>query len=158
MHYDEVHEERDEGTPPFACLLTGSGEIKAEQMSEARDVGQWIQVAIMHGIQDKVVTAPPPIISRCFQEIANGNVRFQDALKVKSIPFPPAYQLVCDLLHLMHHIATPFLTSLWVNSPALSAMLAFTRCSCLVSRFRSATPRELLLHAALHPGGWLHAD
>lgn len=88
-------------------------------------VKQWIQVTIMHGIQDKVVCAPPPLVSRCFQEIANGNVKFQDALKVKSIPFPPAYQHLCDFLLILHWIATPFFTSLWVNSPTLAAILAF---------------------------------
>lgn len=88
-------------------------------------VGQWIQVTILQAIHDQIVVAPPPIVSRCFQELAQGNVRFQDALKVKSIPFPKTYQLVCDLLLIMHWMATPFFTSLWVNSPLIASLLAF---------------------------------
>lgn len=109
---------------PFS-LGNGTTEAYLTSTHRLELVGQWIQVAIMHGMRDQVVVAPPPLVSRCFQELANGNVKFQDALKVKSIPFPQTYQLVCDILLFMHWCATPFFTSLWVNSPTLSATLAF---------------------------------
>jgi len=76
---------------------------------------QWIQQFIVENIKNGVLSIPPPILSRAFQELANGMVEFHEALKVSSIPFPFPYAQVCDFLLLVHMIVTPIIITQWVN-------------------------------------------
>merc|ERR1712012_841499 len=66
-------------------------------------VFQWIQQLIVENItqisgeeRKGVLDIPPPILSRTFQELANGIVAYNDAIKVSSIPFPFPYAQTCD--------------------------------------------------------------
>jgi len=88
-------------------------------------VSQWIQHLICRGVEEKILTAPPPIVSRSFQELANGTVKYHDALKVKTISFPTHYAQVCELLLAMHWLVSPCVFALWVNSPALATTFTF---------------------------------
>lgn len=79
----------------------------------------------MEGIEEKIVVAPAPIVSRAFQELANGMVKYHDAVKVKTIPFPKGFQQVCDILLWVQWMFTPILAALWCNSPGLTAGFTF---------------------------------
>jgi len=76
---------------------------------------QWIQQFIVENIQTGILSIPPPLLSRAFQELANGMVEFHEALKVSSIPFPFPYAQTCDFLLLVHGLMTPVVVSQWVN-------------------------------------------
>lgn len=88
-------------------------------------VGQWIQQTIVRAMDDEVLSAPPPIITRSFQEFANGMVRYHDALKAKQLQFPEAYQNMCDVLLGLHWIGAPFLVSLYCNSAFLTFLFTY---------------------------------
>eukprot|EP00401_Gymnodinium_catenatum_P014520 CAMPEP_0117560460 /NCGR_PEP_ID=MMETSP0784-20121206/53886_1 /TAXON_ID=39447 /ORGANISM="" /LENGTH=483 /DNA_ID=CAMNT_0005357867 /DNA_START=388 /DNA_END=1839 /DNA_ORIENTATION=+ len=88
-------------------------------------VGQWIQQLVGDAIESKVIAAAPPIVSRSFQELSNGMVKYHDALKVKALPFPCAYSQVCDAVLAIHWLATPFLMSVWCNSPLMAGTFTF---------------------------------
>mmetsp|Transcript_42367 Transcript_42367/g.76903 ORF Transcript_42367/g.76903 Transcript_42367/m.76903 type:complete len:640 (-) Transcript_42367:15-1934(-) len=85
----------------------------------------WIQCLMVEGIKDGVLTIPAPILSRAFQEIANGMVAFHDAVKISSTPFPFPYTQTCDCLLVMHWIITPFVTNQWVNSWTWACVFVF---------------------------------
>jgi len=78
---------------------------------------QWIQQLVVENISTGVLSVPPPILSRAFQEIANGMVAFHEAMKIADIPFPFPYAQTCDCLLLMHWIITPFVISQWTSAP-----------------------------------------
>jgi len=97
--------------------------IKSEHRFEV--VCQWIQNLIIDAENRKVIAAPPPIVSRCFQEFAQGVVQFHDALKVKVLPFPGVFQQVCDVVLIIVTCFTPVLFSLWCNSSVLTPLFTF---------------------------------
>jgi len=80
-------------------------------------VFSWIQMLIVENIGTGVLSIPPPILSRSFQEIANGMVKFQDALKITYIPFPFPYAQTCQYVLIVHWCIVPFVVAQWVTSP-----------------------------------------
>ena len=44
------------------------------------------------------VAAPPPIVSRIFQELSNGLLGFENAYKVARTPFPFPYAQIVQVL------------------------------------------------------------
>jgi len=90
-------------------------------------VFQWIQELIVENIDTGVLSIPPPILSRVFQELANGMVAFHDAVKVSSVPFPFPYAQACDTLLVLHWVMTPVITCQWVTSIAWAAFFTFTQ-------------------------------
>jgi len=73
-------------------------------------VFQWIQAHIVDNISTGVLSIPPPILSRAFQELANGMVAHHEAMKISEVPFPFPYAQACDCLLIMHWLMTPFIT------------------------------------------------
>mmetsp|Transcript_46587 Transcript_46587/g.85422 ORF Transcript_46587/g.85422 Transcript_46587/m.85422 type:complete len:520 (+) Transcript_46587:70-1629(+) len=88
-------------------------------------VFQWIQQVIVENIRTGVLSIPPPILSRAFNELANGMVEFHEALKVSSIPFPFPYAQTCDFLLVAHGFMTPLIISQWVNDMWWAMVLSF---------------------------------
>ncbi|CAK0830093.1 unnamed protein product [Prorocentrum cordatum] len=72
-----------------------------------------------------VLTIPAPILSRAFQEIANGMCQFHEAIKIATIPFPFPYAQTCDCLLIMHWLVTPLVVSQWVSAPSWGALFSF---------------------------------
>mmetsp|Transcript_47620 Transcript_47620/g.101940 ORF Transcript_47620/g.101940 Transcript_47620/m.101940 type:complete len:613 (-) Transcript_47620:106-1944(-) len=85
----------------------------------------WIQFTIVDNIKTGVLAIPPPILSRSFQEIANGMVAFHDAIKISYIPFPFPYAQTCDCLLVLHWMVVPFVTSQWVTQYYWAAIFVF---------------------------------
>jgi len=88
-------------------------------------VFQWIQNTIVCNIHTGVLAIPPPILSRVFQELANGMVRFHEAAQIASIPFPFPYAQVCDALLAIHWMSTPLVTAQSTNKVVWAAVLTF---------------------------------
>jgi len=103
--------------------------LKAVKDSHAKVelIFQWIQQLIVENISTGVLSIPPPILSRSFQEIANGMVAFHDAMKISYIPFPFPYAQTCDFLLLLHWIVGPFVVSQWVTDPFWGFVFSFTQ-------------------------------
>jgi len=86
---------------------------------------QWIQQLIVENIDNGVLHIPPPILSRAFQEIANGMVAFHEAIKISTIPFPFPYAQTCECLLLMHWLVAPVVISHWVSTAWWGALFSF---------------------------------
>mmetsp|Transcript_47799 Transcript_47799/g.107291 ORF Transcript_47799/g.107291 Transcript_47799/m.107291 type:complete len:557 (+) Transcript_47799:155-1825(+) len=93
--------------------------------SKVELVYSWIQCVIVQNMKTGVLAIPPPILSRAFQEIANGMVAFHDAVKITYIPFPFPYAQTCDCLLVMHWVCTPLVVSQWVSNGAWAALFVF---------------------------------
>jgi len=93
-------------------------------------VFQWIQQLVTEnihypGVHTGLLTIPPPILSRAYQELATGMVAFQEAVKVSSVPFPFPYAQCCDCLLLIHWCVTPIVVSQWFLTPWWAGAFAF---------------------------------
>lgn len=88
-------------------------------------VFQWIQQLIVENINTGVLRIPPPILSRSFQELADGMCQFNEAIKISTIPFPFPYAQTCDCLLLLHWLVTPFVVAHWVQEPLGGAVFSF---------------------------------
>merc|ERR550532_1098574 len=76
-------------------------------------------------MKQDILSIPPPILSRCFQEIANGMVAFHTSLKISFVPFPFPYAQTCDLLLMVHWICAPFVFNQWTKTPFWSFVFVF---------------------------------
>ena len=71
------------------------------------------------------VRAPPPIVSRIFQEISNGILAYNNATKIKEIPVPFGYVQFNALLLLFFTVLSPVAIACFTpNSVILSAILS----------------------------------
>lgn len=93
--------------------------------SKVELIFSWIQFHIVENIGTGVLSIPPPILSRSFQEIANGMVAFHEAIKIAYIPFPFPYAQTCDCLLILHWLVIPFVVSQWVTSPIWAGVFTF---------------------------------
>jgi len=76
---------------------------------------QWVMQLLVENIENKVLSVPPPIVSRAFQEFANGMVAYHDALKIQTTDFPFPYQQMTTLLLLLHFCITPPVMCMWTE-------------------------------------------
>lgn len=92
---------------------------------------QWIQQLIVQSIHNPtagktgVLTIPPPILSRVFQELSSGMVCLQEAIAVSSVPFPFPYAQTCDMLLTLYWVLTPLVVCQWFTSPLWAALFTF---------------------------------
>lgn len=86
---------------------------------------QWINTLVLEHVSSGALTIPPPILTRAFQQLANGMVAFQNSVKISSTPFPFPYAQACDALLLMHFIATPLVVAQWSTEPHWAFFFTF---------------------------------
>jgi len=125
-HIESVH--------AFRYPLIDVGGVDSESLAVTKEseakvelIFQWIQQHIVENISTGVLNIPPPILSRAFQEVANGMVAFHDAMKISYVPFPFPYAQVCDTLLMLHWVLVPFVVSQWVNKAWWAATFAFVQ-------------------------------
>lgn len=88
---------------------------------------QWIQQLCVENIMCGVLNIPPPILTRAFQEMANGMIAVNEAIRVSSIPFPFPYAQACDLLLFSYSVLAPMLAAAWVNEISWTFVFTFTQ-------------------------------
>merc|ERR1712232_1318293 len=103
----------------------GNTLLKSEMKVEL--LFEWIQQLVVENISSGVLSIPPPILSRSFQELANGMVEHHNALKIAEIPYPFPYAQVCDCVLLAHWILTPIVTAVWVSHPVWAGVFSFVQ-------------------------------
>lgn len=86
---------------------------------------QWIQRLIMDAYADKTLIVEPPILSRVFQELAQGIVNVTDAEKLSSISFPFPYAQMLTIMLVAASIITPCFAGLLMNSVLWAVILSF---------------------------------
>mmetsp|Transcript_105541 Transcript_105541/g.303515 ORF Transcript_105541/g.303515 Transcript_105541/m.303515 type:complete len:560 (+) Transcript_105541:68-1747(+) len=79
-------------------------------------VFHWINQLVVENNSRGIFSVQPPILTRAFQELASGMVRYHEAMKLAKIPLPFPYVQTMELLLMLHWIFTPLLTCMWVQS------------------------------------------
>jgi len=67
---------------------------------------QWVLNNIHQGMADGIVTAPPPIVSRVFQELANGTFHIEKLAVISNTDIPATYTVMVNLLLVIHLVCT----------------------------------------------------
>lgn len=76
---------------------------------KAEAVAQQIQHLIMDHLHTGALKGtPPPLLTRAFQELNAGMLKFHESSKFREAPFPFPYVAVTEVLLVMHAIVTPF--------------------------------------------------
>jgi len=111
-----------------------SEEIKllATSHDKVHTICLWITQAIMLEVRQGTLDAPPPIVTRIFQDISTGVLGFHQALKVAHVPFPfPFAQMVAFLLTIFY-IMVPFYVDVFMKSlyvtPIISCIICMSFC------------------------------
>eukprot|EP00403_Amphidinium_massartii_P028627 CAMPEP_0178393718 /NCGR_PEP_ID=MMETSP0689_2-20121128/12331_1 /TAXON_ID=160604 /ORGANISM="Amphidinium massartii, Strain CS-259" /LENGTH=504 /DNA_ID=CAMNT_0020014317 /DNA_START=13 /DNA_END=1523 /DNA_ORIENTATION=- len=103
-----------------------SHSLNAVRMSESKVelVFMWIQQLMVNHVKSGVLSIPPPLLSRAFQNLANGLVALEAALKISAIPFPFPYAQTTDMLLTLHWLMSPVVVAQWTAAPAWAFILA----------------------------------
>lgn len=86
---------------------------------------QWILRFMITSMQDKVLAAPPPVLSRLFAEISNANLQFERIVTIAKTPFPFPYAQMISALLLIHLVYTAMIVSVLVEDPVWVSALCF---------------------------------
>mmetsp|Transcript_38096 Transcript_38096/g.89236 ORF Transcript_38096/g.89236 Transcript_38096/m.89236 type:complete len:450 (-) Transcript_38096:189-1538(-) len=105
--------------------LAGCLEVIEKHPCKVSVVFQWIQVTIVDNVKSGMLSIPPPILSRVFQQLGEGMVVFHDAAKISEVPIPFPYAQACDFLLLLHWLLTPIIIQTWTSTPWWAATFSF---------------------------------
>jgi len=97
---------------------------------------------ISQRISEGGMAAPPPVVSRVYQELSNGLLGFTQAKKVADIPFPFPYAQIVQYLQLAFVISCPFVVMSFVSEVAPAMIFTFLAVFCYVSLNEVATELE----------------
>eukprot|EP00434_Breviolum_minutum_P029634 symbB.v1.2.026199.t1/scaffold2557.1/size76417/4 len=88
-------------------------------------VFHWIQSIVVTSIDCGIMSAPSPILTRAYSELASGMVKFHDCLKIARIAVPFPYSQATLMLLVIHWLMTPFMMTLGTESPTVCCIFTF---------------------------------
>lgn len=84
----------------------------------------WIIQGVMIEVRAGTLDAPPPIVTRIFQEISDAMLGYHQALKISHVPFPfPFAQMVTLLLTFMY-VCLPLYVDVFTKSLVLTPVIS----------------------------------
>jgi predicted membrane chloride channel (bestrophin family) len=98
---------------------------KNDKHQRCEIIAQWIQRHIINASRSGIIDVPPPILTRCFQELSQGLVHIINARIMTGIPFPFPYAQMLALLLVIHWLVTPLFCALILQSAVWSSVLTF---------------------------------
>eukprot|EP00421_Protoceratium_reticulatum_P019659 CAMPEP_0168391986 /NCGR_PEP_ID=MMETSP0228-20121227/18266_1 /TAXON_ID=133427 /ORGANISM="Protoceratium reticulatum, Strain CCCM 535 (=CCMP 1889)" /LENGTH=613 /DNA_ID=CAMNT_0008405315 /DNA_START=95 /DNA_END=1934 /DNA_ORIENTATION=+ len=105
-------------------------------------VFHWIQAVVVEHIESGVLNIAPPILSRAFNELADGMVKFHDCMKISLVPFPFPYSQTTLFLLICHWAITPVMICTWTAQPVLAFLFSFLVVLCFWSLYAIAGELE----------------
>lgn len=94
-------------------------------------VCSWIKVYILRHMEDGVLGVPAPILTRVFQELGTGLVRYHEALQIVIWPFPFPYAQMSAVLISVYMFVTPVVINLWSSHAWYCAIATFISVVCM---------------------------
>jgi len=82
---------------------------------------EWISEDINHCI--KLTGIPPPIVSRCYQELSNGMLGFNQAIKVADVPFPFPFSQLLEILLIVFTAVVPLYVAKFTRGLVMTPVL-----------------------------------
>lgn len=89
-------------------------------------VVQWIQTNLLKAVNMGLITTPPPIVARAFQELNSGMLRLQQMQTVAETPFPIPYSQMALALLIVYTLITPFYAVSVTSARLWTALFGFT--------------------------------
>mmetsp|Transcript_83493 Transcript_83493/g.145128 ORF Transcript_83493/g.145128 Transcript_83493/m.145128 type:complete len:370 (+) Transcript_83493:62-1171(+) len=134
---EEFHVIEHSGIDPEALKWLGAHPDRCEIIE------QWIIRLIVKKTRSGLLSAPPPILNRCYGEISQGMLKLHSVMKISTIPIPfPYVQMSCFLL-LLNWMLTPIIASLIMENERWTGILAFISVFCLWAIFYIAQEIEV---------------
>merc|ERR1719235_250283 len=84
--------------------------------------GMWITEEVSALVLKGHLKVPPPIVSRCYQEVSNGMLGFNQALKIKLVPFPFVLAQVASINLLVVLLGSPVFVNIFTESGPFSVL------------------------------------
>lgn len=88
-------------------------------------IALWIIQGIMLEVRAKTLDAPPPILTRVFQEISIGMLGFHQAHKVAMVPFPFPFAQMVSVLLVALCIFLPFYVDCFTKHVIITPVISF---------------------------------
>lgn len=88
-------------------------------------ISGWIVESITRKLQMGDLKVPPPIMSRVYQELSNGALGYNQALKVAMVPFPFPFAQMLALLLAFFVLICPVIVLQFTNSLLFTPLLTF---------------------------------
>eukprot|EP00931_Biecheleriopsis_adriatica_P079516 TRINITY_DN52927_c0_g1_i1.p1 TRINITY_DN52927_c0_g1~~TRINITY_DN52927_c0_g1_i1.p1 ORF type:complete len:638 (+),score=108.64 TRINITY_DN52927_c0_g1_i1:73-1986(+) len=109
----------------LTCIDSDSLLFLESVQDRCQVLANWIQRLIVMASASGTLVAEPPILSRCFQELAGGVVNLNNVRKIKDIPFPYPYQQMLLGMLYVHYFLTPCMAGFFMQSGVWAAVLCF---------------------------------
>eukprot|EP00929_Paragymnodinium_shiwhaense_P017086 TRINITY_DN12600_c0_g1_i1.p1 TRINITY_DN12600_c0_g1~~TRINITY_DN12600_c0_g1_i1.p1 ORF type:complete len:595 (-),score=86.81 TRINITY_DN12600_c0_g1_i1:385-2169(-) len=97
----------------------------AAQDDQCEIILQWIQRLIIENHHSGVLDAPPPILSRVFQELGAGITHLNNARRIELVPFPFPYAQMISLILVLHVGFTIMTAAYNTRNPAAAFCVSF---------------------------------
>lgn len=81
--------------------------LDGERNNKPQVVFQWIKILVIESMSNRVLTVPPPILARVFQDLDNCMSKYHTAKRISQVPFPFPYAATMELILIMHALCTP---------------------------------------------------
>uniref|UniRef100_A0A7S1B0M6 Bestrophin homolog n=1 Tax=Noctiluca scintillans TaxID=2966 RepID=A0A7S1B0M6_NOCSC len=98
--------------------------LKGEQ-NRAELTLQWTKLLVVNEIKSGVLSIPPPILTRVFQELDQLFDAFAIAVKLADVPFPYPYAASMEILLIVHTLTTPLLVINWTQHVVTATISVF---------------------------------
>jgi predicted membrane chloride channel (bestrophin family) len=115
----------DDKSIRFLGACEKSGVCKAEVLF------YWLHRVIVENMADGVMPIPAPIMTRVFQELSNGMVKFHECVKLHDTPFPFPYAQMTSVLLLIHWCTTPIVMAVWAPHYVWAGIMTFVSIFCM---------------------------
>merc|ERR1719487_1392190 len=80
-------------------------------------IGMWIVEELTSAVKRKLVTVPPPIVTRVYNEVSNGMLGFNQALKLDKVQLPFCFSQMTSILTVAWMVTMP-LGMVWFTGSA----------------------------------------
>mmetsp|Transcript_37992 Transcript_37992/g.85083 ORF Transcript_37992/g.85083 Transcript_37992/m.85083 type:complete len:398 (-) Transcript_37992:245-1438(-) len=111
------------------CILGPISEAESSQLQHTTDkalvISKWIAQEITYQALAGNLPVAPPILSRVFQELSNGMLGFNQALKVGLVPFPFPFAHMLSALLVGFLIVSPLAVTSYTGNPPVAIALNF---------------------------------
>lgn len=104
-----------------------------DPMEKTEVVFQWIHRLIIEGMKQGYIVTPPPIVTRCFQELNSGMLALCKMAAITDTPFPFPYAQMLSSLLVLQACTTPILLGTAAVHPLFSTIFAFISVFALCS-------------------------
>lgn len=88
-------------------------------------VFQWVQSLVVEQMKTGVMSIPAPLLARIFVDLGAGMVKYHEARKFASIPFPFPYAATAEILLIIHSCLTTVTMAKTFNNTSPAVLFSF---------------------------------